>query len=104
MSKAQLEHSEVVLTCHEPDKCAGSSCTLHARSNHTMRSFPQHWRSDWGGFMERICPHGCGHPDPDELHIEMTHGCDGCCTGAYTTRTEEEDAALLELRKRNYGA
>ena len=41
--------------------------------------------------MERICPHGIGHPDPDHLShtervhgleamlIEAIHGCDGCC-------------------------
>jgi len=51
-----------------------------------MRSFPQHWRSD-RAIMERICPHGIGHPDPDEYKLngksgwaEAVHGCDGCCT------------------------
>jgi hypothetical protein len=37
--------------------------------------------------MERICPHGVGHPDPDDAayHIRIgqgyktIHGCDGCC-------------------------
>jgi hypothetical protein len=41
--------------------------------------------------MERICPHGVGHPDPDHLafveerygtdeaSVESVHGCDGCC-------------------------
>ena len=41
--------------------------------------------------MERICPHGVGHPDPDHLSFlerlfgeettrhESVHGCDGCC-------------------------
>ena len=33
--------------------------------------------------MERTCPHGVGHPDPDspwahDSH-EWIHGCDGCC-------------------------
>ena len=27
-------------------------------------------------FMERICVHGVGHPEGDDL----MHGCDGCCT------------------------
>jgi hypothetical protein len=34
--------------------------------------------------MERICEHGCGHPDPDDHRIltgedDGIHGCDGCC-------------------------
>lgn len=56
-------------------------CPIHNRSNHSMRSFPQSWRPDMQ-LMERICPHGVGHPDPDDLKTrngEMVHGCDGCC-------------------------
>lgn len=50
-----------------------------------MRSFPQLWRTD-RGVMERVCPHGVGHPDPDEVYRDIddfVHGCDGCCEGAY---------------------
>jgi hypothetical protein len=37
--------------------------------------------------MERICKHGVGHPDPDDLmiligHDDGVHGCCGCCTAA----------------------
>jgi hypothetical protein len=43
-----------------------------------------------GGLVERVCPHGVGHPDPDPDSVarlaESTggahhgvHGCDGCC-------------------------
>jgi hypothetical protein len=48
-----------------------------------MITWPQNWRGD-KGMMERFCPHGVGHPDPDDLKV-MTregygiHGCDGCC-------------------------
>lgn len=63
---------------HTADKCAGDYCTIHNRSDHHMRSYPQHWRGD-RGIMERICPHGVGHPDPDEINQDRTHGCDGCC-------------------------
>lgn len=74
-----LEHSNVVLiNTHDPSKCEGRACTLHNRSDHSMRSFPQHFRSDLG-FMERICPHGVGHPDPDDKNARVIHGCDGCC-------------------------
>ena len=78
-----LEHTDIALcNVHSPTKCAGQTCTIHNRSNHTMRAFPQHWRED-RGIMERICSHGVGHPDPDspwpnDSH-EWIHGCDGCC-------------------------
>jgi hypothetical protein len=58
-----------------------------------MRDFPQSFRFD-RYLMERICPHGIGHPDPDDPKISMghgdpennydlVHGCDGCCDGSY---------------------
>lgn len=55
-----------------------------------MRDWPQFWRDD-RGLMERICSHGIGHPDPDDLaykirtggdDAEGVHGCDGCCFDA----------------------
>lgn len=74
-----LEHSDIVLVnTHDPIICEGGPCTIHNRSNHVMREFRQHWRQD-AGFMERICSHGIGHPDPDELDPSRAHGCDGCC-------------------------
>ena len=79
-----LEHSDVYFPfLHDKEKCAGQACTIHNRSDHSMRNFPQHWRGD-RGIMERTCPHGIGHPDPDEWQIvngkdSGTHGCDGCC-------------------------
>lgn len=82
----RLEHSDVLISAHPMGTCAGTYCTVHARSNHSMRDFSQHWRSD-RGIMERTCPHGVGHPDPDEYKLkdkyEGVHGCDGCCEGAY---------------------
>jgi len=89
----QLENSEVILRgVHNSESCIGDVCTMHKMSNHPMRTFPQHWRSD-RRLMERICPHGIGHPDPDDIKIvngwedgknyELIHGCDGCCEGSY---------------------
>lgn len=76
----QLEHSDVWLHVHPPDRCLGEDCTVHRRSEHHMRGWPQHWRSD-RGLMERICPdNGIGHPDPDSPPgADTVHGCDGCC-------------------------
>ena len=83
MDKVYLEHTEYIIWAHKKDKCAGEHCTIHNLSNHSMRSFPQWFRLD-RGIMERTCPHGIGHPDPDDYKVAMypyegVHGCDGCC-------------------------
>lgn len=71
---------------HAMDNCAGRPCVIHAPSDHHMRGWRLNWRNDRGIF-ERICPHGIGHPDPDQFDYwrerdamgEAVHGCDGCC-------------------------
>lgn len=78
-----LEHSnENLVAVHDSSQCEGEFCTIHNMSDHSMRAFPQHWRGD-RGLMERMCPHGVGHPDPDDVKYvdpyERIHGCDGCC-------------------------
>ncbi len=73
---------------HPAEACTGRSCVIHNPSNHHMRYWRLHWRNDRGLF-ERICPHGIGHPDPDQFEhwqqigrdSERLHGCDGCCRG-----------------------
>jgi hypothetical protein len=90
--KHKLEHSNTwIYNTHTPDQCVSDkSCSIHNMSDHSMRSFPQYWRGD-RGIMERICPHGIGHLDPDNYEyilatrgpdaarMESIHGCDGCC-------------------------
>lgn len=71
------------LHVHEKKDCRGEHCVIHNPSNHVMRGFPTHWRDD-RGIMERICPHGIGHPDPDDLTTDRVHGCCGCCGGEKT--------------------
>lgn len=72
--------------------CSVLGCSIHAPSDHVMRDWPLHFRND-RRLMERLCPHGIGHPDPDDLAFkersmpgsssgEGVHGCDGCCRGA----------------------
>ena len=50
-------------------------------SNH-MSKWPKNIRET--GLVERVCPHGIGHPDPDWLKGRPSHwgvhGCDGCCS------------------------
>ena len=74
------------LRTHAPDQCSGEHCCIHNPSNHPLRDAPMHWRSD-KHVMERICEHGIGHDDPDDVaHRKRmgvkhagVHGCDGCC-------------------------
>lgn len=81
-----MENTDIMLVnVHSPYQC-GNPCAVHRKTDHNMRKFPQHFRSDTG-LMERTCPHGIGHPDPDSLPFFTErgiegmdiHGCDGCC-------------------------
>jgi hypothetical protein len=79
-----------LLRTHGTKQCSGPLgengrpiCCIHNQSKHHMVSWPQNWRSD-KNMMERLCSHGIGHPDPDDLKVRTTnwagiHGCDGCC-------------------------
>ncbi len=66
------------LWTHGKVQCKGQTCTIHNYSEHHMRAWPQNYRFD-RGIMERVCEHGVGHPDPDDLSKDTLHGCDGCC-------------------------
>lgn len=98
---------------HDPERCEGRGCPVHHPSGHHMATWPMLWRADTG-VMERTCPHGIGHPDPDHiafvtsltpehdcldknntwrdedeckyphLNWQAVHGCDGCCVPAPT--------------------
>lgn len=76
---------------HSPFDCVGRPCVIHEPSNHHMLAWPTNWR-DGGALdikpphMERVCQHGVGHPDPDDMSYWASkgediggHGCDGCC-------------------------
>ena len=101
------------IIAHPPSWCEDDEhCAVHNPSDHHMRDWPQHFRdpaieaATFGlhpGLMERICPHGVGHPDPDhmafyrkhhspeEVSAEGMHGCDGCCM------TADERADLFDV-------
>jgi hypothetical protein len=81
--------TEQTVWVHTKDKCEGNYCCIHNPSDHIMKDWPTHWRGD-RRLMERLCKHGVGHPDPDDLAFkarngypdsEGVHGCDGCCVG-----------------------
>lgn len=76
-------HDGRFIWVHDQDKCVGDNCCIHAPSEHRLNSAPLHWRGD-RRIMERICIHGVGHPDPDDIKVqsswaEAVHGCCGCC-------------------------
>lgn len=78
---------QLLVNVHAPEACEGRHCVIHNPSDHPMRDFPTHFRED-RQIMERICPHGIGHPDPDDAAFrasrgddDTVHGCDGCCHG-----------------------
>lgn len=76
----------VLLRTHPPEACAGRHCCIHNPSDHHMKDWDYNWREDLN-LMERLCPHGVGHPDPDDVAYKRSiglehlavHGCDGCC-------------------------
>jgi len=79
MSIWKPHKSDQELTTHSEDRCMGDFCPVHNPSDHHMADWPQHYRGDLG-ITERICPHGIGHPDPDDIYgCDHPHGCDGCC-------------------------
>jgi len=65
---------------HPRAQCEGRGipCCIHDPSPHHMRDWPMTWRADTG-VMERACPHGTGHPDPDHmayvLSLTPAHRC-----------------------------
>lgn len=85
-------HGGDALQTHAPARCEGDACCIHNPSSHPLDKAPLNWRAD-RYLMERICSHGVGHPDPDDLAHKKrrmaptdydgytfgVHGCDGCC-------------------------
>lgn len=79
---------------HLKQDCQHRICDIHNPPKGLPESdWPTHWRSD-RGLMERICPHGIGHPTKAHMEFlkemdavrgtenakwEGIHGCDGCC-------------------------
>lgn len=68
-------------TCWVPQRC-----TIHAPTEHHMRE----WKVDWrNSRIERLCPHGDWHPDPDGINLECW-ACDRCCF--YVQESDEESS------------
>lgn len=87
MVNVRLESGQLLRYVHPETACEGTPCCIHHPSGHHMAEWPRLWRDD-RQLMERTCPHGVGHPDPDHLAYAYrlpdndgvgVHGCDGCC-------------------------
>lgn len=66
----------LVYNAHPAGQCAGGSCALHGPSDHWASGMPLHWEysAETGGVMERLCPHGVRHDDPDDLDFRRRRG------------------------------
>lgn len=95
-----IQQGKTVLQTHPASVCESDpSCCLHNPSEHALKDAPLNWRAD-RRLMERICEHGVGHPDPDDLAFKRrtlapevyksyafaVHGCDGCCFSKQETK------------------
>lgn len=89
MSNWEDSFGNKVKNVHAEGTCKGEYCTIHKWSDHHMVEWPMMWRTD-RYMMERVCKHGIGHPDPDEIATDRTHGCDGCCTPPEGVAPQEE--------------
>ena len=85
MSKVTKASDIPLVNVHNEEACAGRVCIIHSPTKHGMSEWPIIWRDDRAIF-ERICEHGVGHPDPDQLPFweetnqvyQAVHSCDGC--------------------------
>lgn len=75
----------LILGAHTEEACGGRSCALHGPSDHWARDMPLRWVHPGGetdgpatrrGRMERLCPHGVWHDDPDDLAFRKDRGMD----------------------------
>lgn len=68
-----------VVNVHNENECFGPTCAIHRNTHHHMELDPQRWNPK-ENYIERVCQHSVGHPDPDDfLNLLRAHDCDGCC-------------------------
>lgn len=63
-----------VVNVHSAGQCAGKGCAFHGPSDHWARDMPLTWVHDKGGKVQRICPHGARHDDPDDWAFRRKMG------------------------------
>lgn len=88
-SERFTDSTGAVINIHSSGDCGGQYCSIHNPSSHALNEAPLVWRGD-RSMMERVCKHGVGHPDADDVSYNVgilgkdettysAHGCDGCC-------------------------
>jgi hypothetical protein len=81
MSEEYTTGTGIRLHIHDQAGCRGLFCVVHRPQPGPWRDWPTHWRDDVK-MMERICPHGVGHPCAENYgrdhSARLVHGCDGC--------------------------
>lgn len=72
-----------LIRTHRRDDCWGYWCPIHNQSPHHMRGWDQVFDPDEAITMQRVCPCGNLHPDPDSPETDhgwhKVSGCCGCC-------------------------
>jgi len=111
------------LLVHLDVDCLAQYCVIHNPSEHPLKGSPLNWRGD-RMLMERICHHGVGHPDPDDMRFkrvqffirhgrqatdddvwaEGVHGCCGCCIPEEEIVPEDDLQPLLSIESRREAA
>ena len=98
------------LWVHNWEECSDHACCIHSPSDHAMKDWPKVFRLD-RNFMERMCKHGVGHPDPDDLEYWWhqgkdisVHGCDGCCGGQAQVQALQREPGEEEVELPERGA
>jgi hypothetical protein len=82
---------------HDPAHCKGERCIWHNPTpQHSMSHLPFILRDS--GLVERACPCGVGHPDPDSVDFmlrttgEEHWGVHGCCRESCCQRKKDLDS------------
>jgi hypothetical protein len=88
--EVRLDDGIILRGVHAREDCK-APCPIHNPSDHHMKLWPTGWQlgvDQFKGYMERECPHGHKHPDPDSLlytlgtggRVVVDHTCTcGCC-------------------------
>lgn len=91
---------QVLSKVHPLGSCVGF-CVIHRPIEGPWSLWPTHWRDD-RHIMERLCPHGVGHPAIEDVLRSGdggTHGCDGCECGPRLVEEKLQKALREELNR-----
>lgn len=79
-----LESGQTLVNVHPRLECVGEWCPIHRPMPGPWSNWPRQW-SDERDIMERVCPHGIGHPVAEMYQWAMERGrgfdlVHGCCS------------------------